>query len=457
MNDNANRNFPMTLRARWASRRSATTFVAGLLAIGITLLVGGETARPEASRSISHRAVPARSLPSFPQAVEIDLAHYAATSTMAGDASGNATRATAGDASHVRLCQFEGRVMHAVDCQDCYGQGEPPWSASRPLPWQIFAQGEYIGPHRTPHVHQYRLRPYDELEFVFRFTHGESAAPYRFETGDELMIESLTDPTLNKGDLVSGRGLMVQPDGTITLPLVGQVPAARRTVEEVRRDLNQRFVRYYEDPAITVTPIKTNTRLEDLRATVDGRFGQGGQVRPATVTPDGFIQLPAIHSIPALGLTLEELRREIEERYFEVVGPGVEVTPALTTRAPTYVYVLGEVDQPDRYALEGPTTVMGAIALAGGWNNGGNLREVVVFRRTEDWRLIATKLDLRGALLGKKPCPADEIWVRDADIVLVPKSPILLLDDFIDLVFTRGIYGVLPVGVNVSLSGLSTL
>ena len=27
-----------------------------------------------------------------------------------------------------------------------------------------------------------------------------------------------------------------------------------------------------------------------------------------------------------------------------------------------------------------------------------------------------------GALLGVRPCPADEIWLRDSDIVLVPKT-----------------------------------
>ena len=126
--------------------------------------------------------------------------------------------------------------------------------------------------------------------------------------------------------------------------------------------------------------------------------------------------------------------------------------------ADRFVYVVGEVKSPGRFTLEAPTTAMQAIALAGGWNNGGNLRQIVVFRRTEDWRLIATKLDLRGALLGERPCPADEVWLRDSDIVVVPKSSILRADDFIELVFTRGIYGVLPMqGISLTFSKFSTL
>jgi polysaccharide export outer membrane protein len=86
------------------------------------------------------------------------------------------------------------------------------------------------------------------------------------------------------------------------------------------------------------------------------------------------------------------------------------------------------------------------------------LRQVVVFRRGDDWRLIATVLDLRGAVYGKNPGPSDEIWLNDSDIVIVPKAPILVVDEFIDLVFTRGIYGVLPMqGVSLNFSKLSTL
>ena len=82
----------------------------------------------------------------------------------------------------------------------------------------------------------------------------------------------------------------------------------------------------------------------------------------------------------------------------------------------------------------------------------------MVFRRTEDWRLMATKLDLRGALLGERPCPADEVWLRDSDIVVVPKSHLLRTDDFIELLFTRGIYGVLPMqGISLNFQKLSSL
>ena len=347
--------------------------------------------------------------------------------------------------------------IHGIDCTagSCCPSGpggpsgEAHWNQAGPIDWQYFAQGEYIGPARLRHVPSYRLRVDDQLELVYRVTRDEIAEPYELNVGDQVRVESFTDPALN-------RDLIIQPDGTITVRLLGQIRAAGRTVEQLRKDLESRYRRYYHEPAITVTPLRVNTKLEDLRATVDSRFGQGGQSRLARITPEGTISLPVLGTVVAHGLTLDELEVELNERYAMEIK-GIEVTPVLVARAPRFVFVLGEVAVPGRYTLDSPTTVMGGIALAGGWNVGGNLRQVVVFRRGDDWRLMATMLDLRGALLGKRPCPADEIWLRDSDIVVVPKTPILLADEFIDLVFTRGLYGVLPVSTSINFSKLSTL
>jgi polysaccharide export outer membrane protein len=145
----------------------------------------------------------------------------------------------------------------------------------------------------------------------------------------------------------------------------------------------------------------------------------------------------------AQGLTVDELKAEVDARY-EATIPGVDVTPVITQRAARFAFVLGEVKTPGRYTLEGPTTLMGAIAMAGGWNIGANLRQVVVFRRGDDWRLLATMLDVNGALYGRRPVPADEIWLNDSDIIVVPKTPITVADEFINQFFTNGLYSAFP-------------
>jgi polysaccharide export outer membrane protein len=65
---------------------------------------------------------------------------------------------------------------------------------------------------------------------------------------------------------------------------------------------------------------------------------------------------------------------------------------------------------------------------------------------------MATMLDLRGPLYGKRPCPADEIWLNDSDIVLIPKTGILVANNFIDLLFTHGLYGIVPFSTATAFS-----
>jgi polysaccharide export outer membrane protein len=289
-----------------------------------------------------------------------------------------------------------------------------------------------VGHERSAHVEVYRLRPGDVLDFVLRVTHDESSHPYRFNTGDRLTIDSLVDEDLDDE-------LTVEPDGCVAPRLLGPVRVAGRTVAQVREEFERRYSQFYKTPAITVTPVLVNSRLEDLRSTEDDRMGRGGQSRQATVTPNGTVQLTALGSVPVQGLSLDELKRELDERLAECVE-GVEFTPVLVTRAPRYIYVLGEVVTPGKYEMTGPTTVMQAISLAGGWNHGGNLWNAVVFRRGDDWRLLATRLDLRGPLYGHRPAPADEIWLNDSDTVVVPKTTLLTADNAIDLSFTKGLY-----------------
>jgi len=350
----------------------------------------------------------------------------------------------------VKLCQALRPVTRGCGVAGHNGAcGCQGWEAARSAAWQMYAQGEYVAHPRMSHVAEYRLRVDDQLDMVYRVTREEQTTPYRLNVGDEIRVESFTDEALN-------RDLMLQPDGTITLRLLGQVRATGRTVAQLRDELEKLYRQYYKVPAITVTPLKVNSKLEDLRATVDRRAGVGGQSQLVRVTPEGTISLPALGAVPAQGLTLSELQVELNERYRQEVV-GIEVIPVLAQRAPRYVYVLGEVQLPGRFELTSPTSVLQALAMAGSWKVGANLRQVVIFRRGDDWRLMATVVNLQGALRGKEPCPDGEIWLNDSDVVIVPKGMLLEANDFIEQVFTRGIYGVFPLNASINFAKASTL
>ncbi|MFK7767604.1 MAG: polysaccharide biosynthesis/export family protein [Mariniblastus sp.] len=314
---------------------------------------------------------------------------------------------------------------------------EARWRQQTNVPFEQFAYGEYLGPHRTPHVAEYRLRVNDQLEFVYVRTREKTFEPYQLYVGDVLQVSSAIDASLNQS------GLTVRSDGMISLSLIGQIRAAGKTIDDLQRELNDKYTEFVNNPSIVVQVTQGDTPLRDILDSVDARAGQGGQARAVTVSPDGTVQLPGIGSVPAIGLTLDEIGREVNARYRLRLG-GIEVTPILIERAPRFIFVVGEATRPGRFELTGPTTVMQAVALAEGFSTGGNLRQVIVFRRDQNWRLTATRLDLAGALYGKRPHPSDEIWLRDSDIVLIPKKPIQRLSEAVNLYLSNTLYSIFP-------------
>lgn len=352
------------------------------------------------------------------------------------------TRLGGGGCAPMHPCQDCPRCLSGVDCRSDRA-GEASWGDMAPMDFDVYGPGGYAGPPRLAHLRHYRLRPGDQLQVVFLITRRQNNGAYKLEVGDEVLVESITDADLTRGSLESG--LRIQPDGSITLRLIGQVHAAGLTIEALREQINRLYRPLYPEPAIDVTPVRTNRLAEDIREAVGGQGGFNAQVIDLVVQPDGKIRLPGIGEVCVQGFTLEEMKTEINLRYADTVV-GLQIEPLLTQQAPHFVYVLGEVAAPNRIELTTPTTVLGAIAAAGGSLPGANLRQVVIFRRAEDWRLISTMLDLQGAIYGKKPSPADEIWLRDGYVVILPAKPITRFNWFVRQVFTEGAYGVIPFG-----------
>lgn len=196
----------------------------------------------------------------------------------------------------------------------------PEWPSAGSGPTTPYGQGSYVEPERIEHVGQYRLRVDDLLDVVFRRTRAEQPDPYELQVGDRIRVEVRREPDYP-------RELEIQPDGTIALPLLGTVRAARRTVPQLREELVKALSKLLRDPLdVTVTPLQLNTRLQDLLDTVDRRYGTGGLVQEVRVTPDGSIQLPAVGSVYVQGLTLQELKVELHQRY-NLVVEGLDIQP----------------------------------------------------------------------------------------------------------------------------------
>ena len=101
--------------------------------------------------------------------------------------------------------------------------------------------------------------------------------------------------------------------------------------------------------------------------------------RSVTVRPDGKISLPLINEIQAAGLTPSELRDEIAKRLTEFMAPP-EVSVLVNEVRSFKISVLGEVQRPGRYDLHSRTTVLDALALAGGFKDFASKNKIVILR-----------------------------------------------------------------------------
>ena len=73
----------------------------------------------------------------------------------------------------------------------------------------------------------------------------DASGAYRVGPPDQLKISILPDPVIE-------REVVVRPDGMISVDLVGDVPAAGRTTEDIGRDIETRIARFKRDARVTV-------------------------------------------------------------------------------------------------------------------------------------------------------------------------------------------------------------
>jgi polysaccharide export outer membrane protein len=111
---------------------------------------------------------------------------------------------------------------------------------------------------------------------------------YRIGVDDRVQVSVWRNPELSAT-------VPVRPDGKISLPLVGDVPAAGRTAEEVGADVRQRLETYVRDPqvAVILTELRSNEYLSRVRVTgavrqpVSITYRQGMTVLDAVLAAGG--------------------------------------------------------------------------------------------------------------------------------------------------------------------------
>ena len=142
----------------------------------------------------------------------------------------------------------------------------------------------------------------------------------------------------------------------------------------------------------------------------DAQLSQSVQVRP-----DGKITLPLIGDLEANGATPLELRDTIAKSLKEYIT-NPTVTVIVVEALASKVYVMGEVTHPGTMELHGPTTILQALAMAGGFKEFANTKDVKVLRPKSGNSVETLRFNYKEMLNGD----AKPFYLRSGDTVVVP-------------------------------------
>lgn len=165
--------------------------------------------------------------------------------------------------------------------------------------------------------------------------------------------------------------------------------------------------------------LEENYRIAPLDTVSVNVFRQKDLSGDYEVDLTGRISMPLIGSVEAVDLTTAQLDQKITAAYGSryLVNPDVAVGVKSSTRRA--VTVDGAVKQSGSYPINGPMTLMQAIALSGGASDDANLRRVAVFRTVSGQRQAAA-FDLQQIRRGRASDPP----VYPGDIVVVDGSSV---------------------------------
>jgi len=285
---------------------------------------------------------------------------------------------------------------------------------------------------------------------------GSNAPNYILGPGDQVAIT-----VIGYEEFDGSR--VVLPDGSIAMPLVGSVPVAGRTTDEVSRVLTQALRQYLVNPVVAVSL----STLRPVVVTVAGEVYRPGPIQLSsltsvnqTVNTDSTIS--SATSTPTLSRALiasggvkrtadvrqVAVRRALPNGQSDVIkvnlwdalvsdsgsadlvlrdGDAIYVPEATeegvdpqilasSTLAPdrVRVRVVGEVNRPGEVQVPPNSSLSSAVAIAGGPNDDADLDDVKLLRLNEAGQVEEQEVDLSNLI--------DDVQIQDGDVVVVPKK-----------------------------------
>lgn len=181
-------------------------------------------------------------------------------------------------------------------------------------------------------------------------------------------------------------------------------------------------------PSAPQSPNGTETRARTSSAAADYRLTPGDKLRVEVykdaqlsqslqVRPDGKVTLPLLGDIVAADLTPIQLRDRITNSLKEYVQNPV-VTVIVVEASPAMVYVMGEVAQPGSIPMRGPMTVLQALAMAGGFKEFANTKDIRILRKASG--ILNTVETIRFNYNDAVKNNGTPVFLSPGDMIVVP-------------------------------------
>jgi len=138
-----------------------------------------------------------------------------------------------------------------------------------------------------------------------------------------------------------------------------------------------------------------------------------------TVRPDGWISYPLVSDLRVADSTVVEVQKKLQDALAKFITTPV-VTVAVTRVANLRVSILGKVRQPGRFNLEGPTTVLDVLALAGGPTEFADPDGIYILRRGSPPDSLFERIPARYSSSVSAGKGNTNVTVNAGDIIIVP-------------------------------------
>lgn len=271
----------------------------------------------------------------------------------------------------------------------------------------------------------------------------DEKGPYKIKIGDILEISVLDEHDMTKE-------VSVIPDGSITYLLVGEIPAAGKTIAELRKDIEKALSEYIMNPRVSIIATKVHLEADEpFFASIMGAVKQSGKyelqegetLTDLVAKAGGFLFVTDtlggrnLANLKASYITRNGKKLPIdfyslfEEGKMEYNIKVKENDFVYIANAETeQIYVLGEVSSPRLVSYNKNITLVEAIAASGGFTPKAQKTRVIVIRGRGEANHI--NVDVDALLLGDQK--EQNIALRSGDIVFVPEQGMSEYSRYID-------------------------